>query len=283
MSPAQAILLGMITHLSYSSLTTWERCGKQFELGRIVKAEPIPAVYFVAGTAVHKATENHDRGNPEQSWKDLFYSGVEEALVTEPNVHEWMSGGSELDPDDCDKWMELGPLCISNWKTFVSTEFDVDKRDIECDVTTYLPGLDIPVKGFIDRTGFHKKHGHMIIDIKAGRNTPKDKGMQLGIYSALYEHKFGIRINKGAYYMAREGRLSRPYDLSDYTIEKVAGIFRATALKIGAGRYPAKQEFTCRFCDQRLNCFKVSGDTPRTRYYDRSNPKHDDYQEEIPF
>ncbi len=267
-------------HLSYSSLTTWQRCPKSYELSRIKMAEAIPAWYFLGGTAVHRATESHDRGDPPVRWEDLFYPEVEEALSVEPNVHEWMSGGPKDDPDDGEKWDEIGPRCIANWQYFTATEFIPHANRIEVDVTTRLPKLWFPVKGFIDRVGLHKEHGEMIIDIKTGKNLPKDKGLQLGIYAALYEHKYGIRIDKGAYFMAREGRLSRPYDLSDYTIEKVAGMFRATALEVSAGSYPAKQEYTCRFCDQRLNCYKVSGDTPRTRHYDSANPHH---IEEIPF
>lgn len=241
-------------------------------------AESIPAWYFMGGTAVHKATEDNDLGFPSRTWDNYFYPEVEEALRIEPNVHEWMSGGSKDDPDTGDKWNVIGPTCIANWQYFAATEFVV--RDIEVEVTTTLPGLWFPVKGFVDRVGHHKEHGEMIIDIKTGKNLPKDKGLQLGVYSALYEHRYGIRIDTGAYYMAREGRLSRPYDLSSYTIDKVAGMFRATALEVSEGKYPAKQEYTCRFCDQRLNCYKVSGDTPRTRYYDSANPHH---IEEIPF
>lgn len=266
-------------HLSYSSLTTWERCPKQYELSRIKEAWPVPAWYFLAGTAVHKATEDYDRGHPVQKWEDYFYPGVEEALEKEPNVHEWMSGGSTEDPDNGDKWAEIGPRCIENWVEF-RKDFTPNDGGVELDVTTRLPTLWFPVKGFIDRVGHHAVHGEMIVDIKTGKNLPKDKGLQLGIYSALYEHRYGTRINKGAYFMAREGRLSRPYDLSDWTIEKVAGMFRATAREVSAGSYPAKREYTCRFCDQRLNCYEVSGDTPRTRYYDAANPHH---VEEIPF
>lgn len=268
----------MTGHLSYSSLTTWQRCPKQYELSRIRKAEAVPAWYFAGGSAVHEATEDYDRGEPVGSWESYFYPWAEEALKREPNVREWMAGGSQDDPDDGDKWAEIGPRCIENWKTFVDGEFDV--RTIELDVTTRLPGLYFPIKGFIDRVGLHEKHGQMIVDIKTGKNLPKDKGLQLGIYSALYEHKFGVRINKGAYFMAREGRLSRPYDLSKWSIEEVVRMFRATALEVSAGQFPAKQEYSCRFCDQRLNCFKVSGDTPRTEYYDSSHPR---YTEEIPF
>lgn len=268
----------MLEHLSYSSLTTWSRCPKSFELSRIVKAEPIPAFYFAGGTAVHNATQDYDEGKTVRPWEEYFYPEVVEGSAREPNFSEWMMGGSKESPDDGDRWMEIGPLCIENWKKFSDSEFDV--RTIELDVSTRLPGLPVKVKGFIDRVGLHEKHGQMIVDIKTGKNLPKDKGLQLGIYSALYEHKFGVRINKGAYFMAREGRLSRPYDLSKWSIEEVVRMFRATALEVSAGQFPAKQEYSCRFCDQRLNCFKVSGDTPRTEYYDSSHPR---YTEEIPF
>lgn len=46
--------------VSYSSFTSWLRCGKAFQLERIMGIEGLPAWYFVGGSVVHKVTELYD-------------------------------------------------------------------------------------------------------------------------------------------------------------------------------------------------------------------------------
>lgn len=272
----------MISHLSYSSLTTWDRCPKQFQLSRLIKAQGQPAWYFVGGTAVHEAAEDIDRGKPQKAWKDYFFPQVRKSLAREPDHRSWLSGGDQNNPDQGDAWMTIGPTCVSNWKDFTSGVFQVD--EIELDVTSRLPGSHLKVKGFVDRVGDHDKHGRMIVDIKSGKNLKADKGLQLKVYSALYLMTSGEVVTKGAYFKAREGVLSKVYEFDPMeTLLDMGKMFKATAAEIGAGEFPAKVDYTCRFCDQAPNCFKFSGDTPRTRYYDPANPKHVPKEEEIPF
>lgn len=46
-----------LMRFSHSQLTTYTRCGKQYYLERIASAPTKPAVYMVAGTAIHAAIE----------------------------------------------------------------------------------------------------------------------------------------------------------------------------------------------------------------------------------
>lgn len=272
----------MIDHLSYSSLTTWERCPKSYQLSRILHAQAQPAWYFVGGTAVHSALEDYDLGRPMKEWKDYFFPEVEKALAREPDHKSWLSGGSPDQPDQGDAWMTIGPQCIDNWKGFTSGVFQVDA--VELDVTQRLPGSHLKIKGFVDAIGEHKDYGRMIVDRKSGKNKPKDKGLQVKVYTALYLMSTGEVINKGAYFMAREGVLSKVYEFDPMeTLLDMGKKFKTVAAEIGAGEFPAKVEYSCRFCDQAPNCFAYSGDTQRTRYYDPSNPKHVPKEEEIPF
>lgn len=261
-------------------MTSWDRCPKAYQLSRIIKARATPAWYFAGGTAVHQALEDLDRGLPEKGWTEYFYPEVRRLLARDQDHKSWLSGGSPEDPDQGDAWNEIGPRCIENWKGFTSEVFQV--TDIELDVTCTLPGSSLPTKGFIDRLGEHVDHGRMIIDIKTGKNKPKDKGLQLGVYAALLAVSTGEIVTKGAYFMAREGKLSKVYDLTPYTPERAGAKFEAVASEVSAGKFPAKVEYSCRFCDQKLNCFAKSGNSFRTRLYDPSNPKYIE-KEEIPF
>lgn len=49
-----------LTHLSYSSLTAYLKCGKAYELSRILKLPERPMWSSIGGRAVHEATEVHD-------------------------------------------------------------------------------------------------------------------------------------------------------------------------------------------------------------------------------
>jgi hypothetical protein len=49
----------VIAHRSYSSFTSWLRCGKAWELERKLKAPSEPAWWFVGGSAFHTAAEKY--------------------------------------------------------------------------------------------------------------------------------------------------------------------------------------------------------------------------------
>jgi hypothetical protein len=48
-------------HLSYSGLVDYLKCGKFYQLSRVLGLEQTPAWWNVGGHAVHQATEAWDR------------------------------------------------------------------------------------------------------------------------------------------------------------------------------------------------------------------------------
>lgn len=50
-----------IPHVSYSSLNDWLKCGKYYELKKILNLPEAPAWWNVGGTAVHAASEEVDK------------------------------------------------------------------------------------------------------------------------------------------------------------------------------------------------------------------------------
>lgn len=48
-----------IKHRSFSSFTSWLRCGKAWQLERDLQAPSEPAWWFVGGSAFHSAAENY--------------------------------------------------------------------------------------------------------------------------------------------------------------------------------------------------------------------------------
>lgn len=50
-----------LAHLSYSSFTAWLKCGKAYELQKILGLQEQPAWWSIGGSAFHSATEEMDR------------------------------------------------------------------------------------------------------------------------------------------------------------------------------------------------------------------------------
>jgi hypothetical protein len=249
-------------------------------LGKIEEAPAKPAVYFAGGSAVHAATEDHDRGDRVMKpWEEYFYPEVAKLMEDNNGLYwdtgAWLAGGPKDQPETPDDWMTIGPACIENWIKFTE-ELDISKdMDIEQDVTGILPGCPVPIKGFIDRVVHHKVHGPMILDIKSGKNKPKDP-FQLRVYAALLQQHFGIEGGaplKGAYFMAREGRIiGKPVDLSKDERAEIGEMFGKVYQEMQVfeekNTYPAVKEFNCQWCTQQDNCLAYAGDTKQAKRYD---------------
>ena len=48
-----------INHRSFSSFTSWVKCGKAWELERELQAPSEPAMWFAGGSAFHLAVEKY--------------------------------------------------------------------------------------------------------------------------------------------------------------------------------------------------------------------------------
>lgn len=48
-----------INHRSFSSFTSWVKCGKAWQLERILQAPQTPAWYFIGGTTFHEVIEKY--------------------------------------------------------------------------------------------------------------------------------------------------------------------------------------------------------------------------------
>lgn len=46
---------------SYSAFTSWLRCGEAYRLERVANVPQVPALYLIAGSAIHEITESYDR------------------------------------------------------------------------------------------------------------------------------------------------------------------------------------------------------------------------------
>lgn len=51
----------MPEHFSHSQITSWLRCGKAYQLSRLIGVPERPAVYLVTGNAMHSVIEEINR------------------------------------------------------------------------------------------------------------------------------------------------------------------------------------------------------------------------------
>ncbi|QTF81495.1 Cas4 exonuclease [Mycobacterium phage TarsusIV] len=126
---------------------------------------------------------------------------------------------------------------------------------IELSFTIELDG--IKVRGYIDAVVV--VNGELRVrDYKTG-NKPGDD-FQLGVYALAVSMLFGIDPPKtGDYYMAgKKGKkavITEPYDLTEWTREKITERFHEVEAHIQAGEFPALPEpDKCNFCDVSYSC-----------------------------
>lgn len=209
------------SHLSYSSFTTLTECGEKFRLTRVLQIPEDPAWYFLGGTAVHTATERFDLGGYGYPDSDLFAVAFEEEIEKAGDISRIRAAGrpSKDWPNGEDRawWEKHGQGFVNAWIKFrddnpslVIAEFN-DTPAVEVDVMADLNG--ILLKGFIDRVFVDIDTGQLlIVDLKTGRNTPPS-ALQLSFYKVALAETVGVTADFGAFWMARQGHLSRIEEL----------------------------------------------------------------------
>jgi hypothetical protein len=79
---------------------------------------------------------------------------------------------------------------------------------------------DVPVKMIIDR--IFEVDGHpVIVDLKTSKLTPTSS-LQLGFYRAGIKQVFGVDVNYGNYWMARQSGTGEMIDISKYTEDMIS-------------------------------------------------------------
>lgn len=258
-------------HISYSQFTSYTQCPRNWYLGRVRKAEPKMTWYLPIGTAVHTAVEKLLK-NEFYDLDQIFYDLIDQQMSIEPDLSKWLAGGAAADPIVEDKALLQVQDCFANAVEFLQ---DVEVHEIEYDASGTLPGLDIPIKAYIDILGEHKKHGPVIIDWKTGKQKPKDN-FQLETYKALIMQTIDTeppgQFNTGLWAMLHpDAAKARPVDLSHVSPKDVGAKYQAVYEKMERKLYQTNHGFNCRFCFNQDNCILQAGPTDRAVYYDKAS------------
>lgn len=268
-------------HLSYSQLTSFTYCGEQSRLAKVFHAPEEPSWWLPGGSAVHTVTEMMDRaahGQPVTvpTFAEAFQAEIDEMVEkTGTPESEFRAGGRKSaqwpGKENKDWWLFEGPQMVQRWRRFTdSVPWDLhevpapgwamDKAmrpAIELELDIQVPNGTI--KAFLDRAFRMRSTGELVVvDLKSG-NEPASPD-QLGLYKVGLEQAFGEPVRWGFYWMARTGVTSEPFDLSEFTQERIDWEFETFRLARDNGLYlpnPGKQ---CGYCSLRPYCYVQRGE-----------------------
>jgi RecB family exonuclease len=264
--------------MSFSALSRYEECPRSYYLGKVKNAEEKQTWFFPIGSAVHNMIEavipgmikGKDTITPKA--EDFFYPLIEKQMKIDPEDVNWLAGGPKDDPVFRDKALDLVKRCFENALAFLE---DIDVWEVEYDATGMLPGCEVPIKGFIDIVGEHKKHGPVIVDWKSGKQKPKT-ALQLETYHALlmendspgnYQH---VGDFVGLWAMLNpDAAKARPVEFKEEP-SALGARYQKAYEDIKGRKWKANHGFHCRFCTQSPNCLIEAGPTQRALYYDKS-------------
>lgn len=239
----------------------YEGCGERYRLGRVEGETPLPAAWSMHGTAFHLAAEGIERSGRRmaqeeavQIFSDEYAVLVNKALDQEPDTTRWLSvSGSGA--EDIERRYVLGQE-----QTRQYWEWTQEHEPAIWSTSDDQPGLElgfeveiggVVVRGFIDQVIVEPDGSARVRDLKTGSTKSR---FQLETYGVAVQLVHGITVNKGDWYLAKKGGLSRPVDLSAVTAELVGERFATMDEGVKAGKFEAKPGFLCRFCDVKHKC-----------------------------
>jgi hypothetical protein len=242
---------------SYSAMSLYMECPRQYQLKYVHKLRDDPAVWNIGGTAFHQCVEWYLTGEyrpkahfyVQEAWDLTWTLAYDEVMArnpdANPDVTTWRAanGGRE----GVAWWSKNGPLMVERfieWKRTTGAALDVVDLGVEHRFEVELGGVPtvaIPDCLVID------EHGQLnILDWKSGRRSPSGS-LQLGVYRAAVLAGWGMDAVWGHYYLTRKAVLL-PYDLTRWTPEHIGELFADFDARERAGEYPPKPGDACRFC-----------------------------------
>jgi len=159
----------------------------------------------------------------KQWWSETEKEKAEYDLSTSS---EWRVASPRRNPEDGDWWFTNGYKFFEAWVDWrdANKHMELARTSeghiaIELEMAPVING--VTVKMFLDRVFIDKRTGeYVIVDLKTGKTTPQSS-LQLGFYAYGLRKVYGIHATTGAYWMARKGELSQPFNLVAYSDDKI--------------------------------------------------------------
>lgn len=254
-------------HRSVSQLQSYERCPYAYYLARVQKVWQRPAAWLAQGSAVHEAVEAWEKSgrrmtleDAQDVYRESYQTHINASCEKTPNFEFWFRSGPYDGEADTLRRFGLGLEQVERYIRWAEKHPDEVPWKSEDDETlgVELPfdiDLDgVPIRGFIDQVIPNGCGDEVIVrDLKTG-NQPGDD-FQLGVYAVALSEQYGLFAPTGDYWMGKSGKPTYPYDLSEWTRERVSEKFRELEDNISAERFDPKPDpRTCAFCDVASSC-----------------------------
>jgi putative RecB family exonuclease len=246
---------------SVSQAEQYEACGWRFYLRRVERVIPLPAAWSHHGTAFHSAAEAAERsgramGAEEavQLFSDHYSALVNKALDQEPNLDRWLSA-SGSGAEDIERRYALGQDQTRQYVEWArehgpkiwATPSGEDALELYFEVEIG----SVSVRGYIDQLIADSDGSIRVRDLKTGSTKSR---LQLETYALAIRQLYGVPVNRGDWYLAKRGRLSRPVRLADTDDQQVGARYTAMDAGVKRGDFPPAPGFGCRFCDVQHKC-----------------------------
>lgn len=255
---------------SVSQYNQYVRCPQAYKLGRIDKVWSRPAAWLPQGTAFHAVAEEYERrlggsqpmdlAEAKAMFAEVYSRTIGELCEETPNFEWWFWSGPYSGERDVERRFQIGLEQVEKfvaWRESPGQTIWVTPDGVPAIELPFQVELDgIIVRGFIDAVVV--VDGVLRVrDYKTG-NSPGDD-FQLGVYALAVEILFGVRPETGDYWMAgKSGKPAgptAPYDLSEWTHDRVTARFHEVEALIQAGRFdPLPEPSKCSFCDVNYHC-----------------------------
>jgi len=198
----------------------------------------------------------------QEVFRESYQREINEACEVTPNFEYWSKSGPYDGERDTERRYQLGlDQCVR-----MLTWYDRHPEEVVWVSPDGQPGIElgfnmdldgIEIRGFIDLV-MSVPDGPtdtevLVRDNKTG-NQPGDD-FQLGVYSVAIEDAFGVKPEKGDYWMGRSGKPTYPFDLRDWTRGRVSDAFQELETGISAEMFdPDPSPDKCMFCDVNASC-----------------------------
>lgn len=234
-------------------------CKYQYFLQRRERVWQRPAAWFPQGTALHEAIEKYWKSEQTMTPADV-HDAFEEAYNREvtrlsqdtPNWAFWFRSGPYDGERDIPRRRAIGHEQVDKYLRWVEDHPSikplviVDQLAVELPFDVYFG--KVRIKGFIDQL---VKGGP--IDVKSG-NKPGDE-FQLGTYAAAVKIQYGLDFDKGWFWMGKTGKLTVPFDLTEWPLERLTEIYEEVDDGIRAEDFePSPERNKCMFCTVSAAC-----------------------------
>lgn len=254
---------------SVSQTQQYEQCAWRWYLQRVERIRPRPAAWSFHGTAFHSAAEAWERssrtleaGEVTDLFHDEYTAMVDKALAEEPDTDRWLAAGRYTGGEDIERRYLLGmeqTAAYVEWSKTTQPKLWTEPTGepaLELSFMVELGG--VKVRGFIDQALDEGDDTVRVRDLKTG--TMKSK-FQLQTYAVAMRQRWGVRVERADWYLAKTGKLSRPVKVGEVSEDEIGQRFADMDAGVKAGNFPASPGFDCNFCDVSHGCVFFSDKT----------------------